>query len=122
MRAKKLLAVGGVLCCMLAAVSTAFAGAGITKVTIRPATSTISSVHGRIFSKKTACVGGRTINVFKQKGNSGKATQVATTTSTKHGTYGLWSITTTLGHGTYYAEATKTSKCRAAISSTVVIK
>jgi hypothetical protein len=125
MRAKALLALAGVSSSMLAVASIAWASAGVTKVTLRAPTTKVNAVHGRLFSRKTACVGGRTIIVFRQKGTTpdpAKAQMMATTTSKKHGTYGSWSITTALHHGSYFAEATKTSQCRAGLSATVTVR
>jgi methionine-rich copper-binding protein CopC len=121
MRAKALLAIASVMCSALVFVSAAWAHPAVTKVSIS-STSTLTSVHGRVFSRKTACVSGRQIILFKQHGpkvDPTKDQQVGTTTTTKQKKHGVWSLSVSLHPGAYYAEVTKAAGCRAGFSQTI---
>jgi methionine-rich copper-binding protein CopC len=121
MRAKAFLAIASVVCSMFVFVSAAWAHPAVTKISIS-SSSTLTNVSGRVFSRKTACVSGRHVILFKQKGPKVDPTtdqQVGTATTTKQKKHGVWSMTVSLHPGTYYAEVTKSSGCRAGLSSSI---
>lgn len=118
MRAKALAALVGVACTSALAVGVAWAGGGVTKVTIGPPRNSFG-LHGRVFSKRKACEVGRTIEVLRAKGphqDPSSDTVVGTTTSVMEPGHGFWNLSTTPHSGFYYAYATKTSNCRAGVS------
>jgi hypothetical protein len=105
----------------------AWAGsAGVTKVTIRPPNSKVG-FHGRLFSHKgKICTIGRTVIVLRQRGPIERPKtdpQVGTTTSVKKKHVGYWSLSAASSphSGFYYAEATKTSDCRAGFSTAIKV-
>jgi hypothetical protein len=80
--------------------------------------------HGTVDSPKlNACAGGRTIVVYRQKGNGQDPAgddEIGMDSSELNGDHGDWSIGNSgFKTGNFYAFAPKTSACRAASSDTI---
>ncbi len=119
MRAK-MSVIAAVGCSALAIAGAAWAAGAKTTVTIKGP----DHVYGTIKSSSSSCLGGRKVFIFKQKGSTQnpKVDQkvYGPTTSTRQGSKGVWDAGNPgLGHGKFYAEATKKSGCKAGFSPTV---
>ena len=101
------------------------AGAADRAPTVIKIRGTQGDFHGRITSHRKACLGGRTVKVFKQKGdhqNPKRDSVIAKDTSAKvpGKQVGIWSVGNTgFKHGDFYAKATRTDACKRAYSDTL---
>ncbi len=116
-------AVLAVLCSALAMASAAWAAAAATKVTINGP----DSVYGSIFSSRASCLANRKVIAFQQKGSTQNPkvdTKMDTTTSFKEGSHGGWDMGNPgfPAHHKYYAEATRTTSCKAGFSKSLFFK
>jgi glycine cleavage system aminomethyltransferase T len=97
----------------------AFAGAD-TGVTIAGKNG---DYHGKVLSERAKCQYGRTVVVFKQKGNKqdpNKDQKIGKDTSEKQGTVGVWSIGNSgFKHGKFYALARHSTGCNPGTSKTI---
>jgi hypothetical protein len=112
-----------VACAALAVAATAGArGAAKTRVTIKGPNG---DFHGRIFSPKAKCLGGRTVKVYKLKGNGydpAHDKKIASDTSERDGDHGVWSVGNTgAKNGTYYALATRSPGCKRGFSKPLTL-
>ncbi len=116
----RLAAIAGVICGALVIASVALAAAAATRVTINGP----DSVYGSIFSSNKNCLANRKVIAFQQKGSTQNPKvdkKMDTTTSFKEGSHGGWDMGNPgfPAHHNYYAEATKTTSCKAGFSKTV---
>lgn len=124
MRSKRLLsALAGVACTALVMAGVALAAAAATKVTINGP----DSVYGSIFSSRSGCLANRKVIAFQQKGSTQNPKvdkKMDTTTSFKEGSHGAWDMGNPgfPAHHKYYAEATKTTSCKAGFSKSLFFK
>lgn len=92
-------------------------GAANTRVTIR---GPQGDFHGKVFSSRTRCLGGRTVKVYKLKGNGYDPAHdklIASDTSSRDGDHGVWSVGNTgEKRGDFYALATRKTGCKRAFS------
>jgi hypothetical protein len=79
--------------------------------------------HGKIFSDRQACLGGRRVAVFEQLGDvqdPPNDDRIATDTSQRVGDHGEWSVGNTGERdGFFYARAARTELCRGDRSRTI---
>ncbi|MFL5891431.1 MAG: hypothetical protein ACJ75I_01700 [Solirubrobacterales bacterium] len=79
--------------------------------------------HGRITSTRGACLGHRTVKVFKQRGdrqNPKRDKVIGTDTSERRNDVGIWSIGNSgFKRGDFYAKAKRTDACKLAFSKTI---
>ena len=119
MKIRSLIALGA--CCALATTGVAAASSGKadTGVTIKGP----DNVHGKVLSERASCQYGRTVIVFKQKGNKQvpkNDKKMATTKSEQSGNVGTWDLGNPgFPSGNYYAKAKGNTKCAAGFSKTV---
>lgn len=118
MRARMRLSVlAGIVCSALAVAGVAWAAGAKTTVTLKGP----DHVYGKVKSSAKSCVKGRKVFIFKQHG----ATQSPKTDQKVYGpttsdSQGRWDAGNPgLGHGKFYAEATKKPGCKAGFSPTV---
>lgn len=94
-----------------------------------PAASTVTitaegtDLSGTVSSPKASCEGDRKVVVFKQRGTRGGGNDVrlASDITEVQGGIGVWSTGNTGESGKFYAKVTKTTRCKADFSGTVVI-
>ena len=122
MRARPLLIALAVVACVglvVAGIASA-RGAAKTRVTIR---GPEGDFHGKIFSPRTRCLGGRNVIVYKLRGNGydpAHDKRIASDTSERVGDHGVWSVGNTgAKHGDYYALATKKAGCKRGFSKVI---
>lgn len=108
---------------MVAAVSNAEAATKArTTLTIQAEGIDLS---GKVKSQKLSCLGGRTVKVYKQKGtaqNPATDPVVASDTSERVGSVGVWSTGNTGLEGKFYARTRGTLVCTGATSQTIVAR
>lgn len=117
MRVRALLAGLGVAGCV--ALVTAGIAIAYTKITIREERT--GDFHGKIFSRKQKCEGGRVVTVYKLEGIRGQHPasdrKIASDISEHDGDHGVWSVTDTGAKpGRYYAVARESPGCRRGFS------
>jgi hypothetical protein len=88
-----------------------------TRVTIR---GPEGDFHGKVFSSRTRCLGGRTVKVYRLRGNGYDPAHdklIAKDTSSRDGDHGVWSVGNTgAKKGDYYALAKRSPGCKRAFS------
>jgi hypothetical protein len=91
----------------------ASAHAAKTRVTIR---GTEGDFHGKIFSARHKCLGGRKVTVFRLSGNGfdpQNDQKIASDTSERHRDHGVWSVGNTgFKHGKFYAKVARKPGCK----------
>jgi len=124
MRTRSLLGVVALAACIgLVLTSIAVArGVASTRVTIKGPNG---DFHGKIFSSRGKCLGGRTVKVYKLRGNGydpAHDKQIASDTSERDGDHGDWSVGNTgAKKGTYYALAKRSEGCKRGFSKTLTL-
>jgi len=113
-----LIALAVVACVGLVVVGVAGArSAAKTRVTIH---GPDGDFHGKIFSSRGRCLGGRTVTVYKLRGNGydpAHDKQIASDTSSRDGDHGVWSVGNTgAKRGDYYALAKRSPGCKRGFS------
>ena len=124
MRAKSLLTIVVVIACsalVLVAVAGARSAAN-TRVTIK---GPDGDFHGKIFSSRNSCLGGRKVTVYKLKGNGydpAHDQKIASDTSERHQDHGEWSVGNTgFKHGHFYARASRSQGCKPDFSPVITL-
>lgn len=112
--------VAGVVCSALVVAGVAWAAAASTKITLNKG---LDNPHGKIFSSRTSCLGGRKVIAFMQKGSTQNPKvdrKMDRTTSSRQGTIGVWDMGNPgFPQGkNYYVEATFKRGCKEAFSKT----
>jgi hypothetical protein len=112
MRIRRLFVVLGVAGC-IALAAPVIAGAINTKVTIKEENG---DFHGKVFSRKRKCLGGRTVTVYELKGTGqyhpARDKKIASDISERDGDHGVWSVNNTgAKRGRYYAMARRSPGC-----------
>jgi hypothetical protein len=82
-------------------------------------------LSGKVKSQKLGCLGNRTVKVYKQKGteqNPATDPVVASDTSERVGSVGVWSTGNTGLEGKFYARTRGTLACTGATSQTIVAR
>lgn len=91
-----------------------------TKVTIH---GQDGDFQGRVLSDRQRCLGGRTVKVYKQKGDRQDPSRdkvIGKDTSERHGDHGDWSIGNSgFKRGDFYAKVTRTDGCKSDFSKTI---
>jgi hypothetical protein len=120
-RSTRLSALALVACTALVMAGVAGAGGAVeTRITIK---SSNGDFHGKIFSSRRRCLGGRNVTVYKLKGNGydpANDRKVGSDTSERHRDHGVWSAGNTgFKHGWFYALAARSSGCKEAVSKPI---
>ena len=80
-------------------------------------------LSGKVKSSKLSCLGNRTVKVYKQKGaaqNPATDPVIASDTSERVGSVGVWSTGNTGMEGKFYAKTRGTLECTGATSQTIL--
>jgi hypothetical protein len=113
MRIRRLFVALGVAC-FLALAAPVFAEPINTKTTIKEDGK--GDFHGKVFSRKAKCRGGRIVTVYKLKGKlpyrPSSDKKIASDISERDGDHGVWSVTDTgAKRGRYYSMARRSPGC-----------
>ena len=100
---------------LLPVVSASGSGKNSTKIVV---SLKFPAFHGRLTSPRQACLGSRTVKLYREK--SGKKKQLGKDTSEDNGKWAI-PVGKKLTSGSYYATAAKRGKCRAAKSKVISI-
>lgn len=121
-RAKLVLAVAALALFGVVAIA-GVAGAANRATTIVTIKGPNGDFQGRVKSDRKGCLGGRTVKVFKQKGDRQNPTNdkvIAKDTSERDGDHGVWSVGNTgFKRGDFYAKVTRTDACKGDYSNTI---
>src|SRR5439155_9638649 len=89
----------------------------ITRVSIK---GDNGDFHGKVFSSKGRCLGGRDVTVYKATGSDfdpENDTEIGSDTTERSGDVGVWSIGNSgFKHGDVYARIHKTFHCKGDVS------
>jgi hypothetical protein len=114
---------------MLAALIATTASTSVQAATKARTTLTIQAegvdLSGKVKSTKLSCLGNRTVKVYKQKGTEQRpATDpvIASDTSERVGSVGVWSTGNTGMEGKFYAKTRATLACTGDTSPTIVAR
>jgi hypothetical protein len=100
---------------LLPVVSASGAGNASTKIVV---SLKFPAFHGKLTSSRSACLGSRTVKMYREK--SGKKKQLGKDTSADNGKWAI-SVGKNLTSGSYYATVAKRGKCKAAKSQVLTI-
>ncbi|HEV7483375.1 MAG TPA: hypothetical protein VGO13_09785 [Solirubrobacterales bacterium] len=93
----------------------ASAGKNSTKIVV---SLKFPAFHGKLTSPRGACLGSRTVKMYREKG--GKKKQLGKDTSEDNGKWAI-PVGKNLSSGAYYATVAKRGKCKAAKSQVLTI-
>ncbi len=107
------------ICAIGTSIGMAAAGKADTTVTIKGG----GEVFGYVKSAKTACMDGRKVTVYKQKGAQGGGDDIKgpSDTASQNGDRYMWSVGNPGLQGKIYARANATTKCKADNSKTITV-
>jgi len=91
------------------------AGKNSTKIVV---SLKFPAFHGKLTSPRSACLGSRTVKMYREKG--GKKKQLGKDTSEDNGKWAI-PVGKNLSSGAYYATVAKRGKCQAAKSQVLTI-
>jgi len=91
------------------------AGKNSTKIVV---SLKFPAFHGKLSSPRSACLGSRTVKMYREK--SGKKKQLGKDTSEDNGKWAI-PVGKNLTSGSYYATVAKRGKCKAAKSQVLTI-
>ena len=91
------------------------AGSNSTKIVV---SLKFPAFHGKLTSPRGACLGSRTVKMYREK--SGKKKQLGKDTSEDNGKWAI-PVGKNLTSGSYYATVAKRGKCKAAKSQVLTI-
>ncbi len=91
------------------------AGKNSTKIVV---SLKFPAFHGKLTSPRGACLGSRTVKMYRQKG--GKKKQLGKDTSEDNGKWAI-PVGKNLSSGAYYATVSQRGKCKAAKSQVLTI-
>jgi hypothetical protein len=97
------------------AISAVGAGKNSTKIVV---SLKFPAFHGKLSSPRGACLGSRTVKMYREKG--GKKKQLGRDTSEDNGKWAI-PVGKNLTSGAYYATVAKRGKCKAAKSQVLTI-
>jgi hypothetical protein len=103
---------------LAAALVPALASAGGRNSTKIVVSLEFPAFHGKLTSPRNACLGSRTVKMYREK--SGRKKQLGRDTSEDNGKWAV-PVAKNLASGSYYATVAKRGKCRAARSQLLTI-
>jgi hypothetical protein len=100
---------------LMPVISASGAGSAPTKIVV---SLKFPAFHGKLTSPRKACLGSRTVKLYREK--SGKKKQLGKDTSEDNGRWAV-PVGKNLTSGAYYATVAKRGKCKAAKSQVLTI-
>jgi hypothetical protein len=100
---------------LMPVISASGAGSASTKIVV---SLKFPAFHGKLTSPRKACLGSRTVKLYREK--SGKKKQLGKDTSEDNGKWAV-PVGNNLTSGAYYATVAKRGKCKAAKSQVLTI-